>query len=188
MGAVFLQVTEGTVVLFDLRGFQTLAGRLGPIDLGAALSRFYDHAEACTLAAHGRVVKFMGDLVLCAWLSSEVEDHRRQAVAAVREASERRSRWIQEGIDAGLPLLDYSVAAASGPLLVGHIGTDRMRSFDVLGEPESTAHKLTLVATSRSLGHLLTADVLASPSGRIPAVEVEGIELGDRHVRLFRLA
>lgn len=185
---LFLQETEATVVIFDLRGFADLAGRLSPVELGAALGRFYEHTESIVLGSGGRVIKFMGDIVMAAWLATGAEDHRREALDALRAAHAERPRWIQEGLDQGQPLLDYSVAAASGPVLVGHIGTERMRTFDVLGEPVSVARKLTLVATTRGLDHLVTAEALASKAGRIPAVEVEGIELGGKLIRLFRLA
>jgi adenylate cyclase len=184
---MFLQEAEATVLVFDLRGFSRLAASLGPIDLGAALSRFYQHCETCVVAHAGRMVKFLGDGVLACWLSSEVEDFRRKAVAAVWESHRKRAAWVQKGVDEGFPMLDYSVAAATGPVLVGHIGTDRLKQFDVLGESVNIARKLTGVATARGVDHLVTHETLDSPAGRLSAVEVEGIELGGKALRLFRL-
>ena len=184
---MFLQESEATIMMFDLRGFSALAARLGPVDLGAALSRYYQHAESCVATHGGRMVKFLGDGVLACWLSSEVEDHRRKAVAAVWEAHKKRTAWVQKGVDEGFPVLDYSVAGATGPVLVGHIGTDRLKQFDVLGEPVNIVGKLTSVATARNMDHLVTAETLESPAGRLSAVEVEGIELGGKQLRLFRL-
>src|SRR5207244_3988123 len=43
MGTMFLQVVDATVVLADLRDFSPLATQLGPVELGLALSRFYEH-------------------------------------------------------------------------------------------------------------------------------------------------
>ena len=184
---MFLQEAEATVMLFDLRGFTKLAASIGPIDLGASLSRFYSHCEGCVVAHGGRMVKFLGDGVLSCWLSSEVDDFRRKAVAAVWESHKKRTAWVQQGVDEGFPVLDYSVAAATGPVLVGHIGTDRLKQFDVLGEVVNIAKKLTGVATARNMDHLVTNETLDSPAGRLPALEVEGIELGGRALRLFRL-
>ena len=184
---MFLQEAEATVMMFDLRGFSKLAASLGPIDLGASLSRFYEHCESCVVAHGGRMVKFLGDAVLCCWLSSEVDDFRRKAVAAVWESHKKRGPWVQKGVDDGFPVLDYSVAAATGPVLVGHIGTERLKQFDVLGEPVNIVGKLTSVATARNMDHLVTNETLDSPAGRLPALEVEGIELGGKALRLFRL-
>jgi len=185
---MFLQEAEATIVVFDLRGFSQLAARLGPVDLGAALGRYYEHVEQCAVAHDGRIVKFIGDAVLCVWLSSEHDDFRRKAVAAVWESNKKRSAWVQKGVTDGLPLLDYSVAAATGPVLVGQIGTKKHTAFDVLGEPVNIAFKLCGAAATRGVDHLVTAESLESPAGRLQAVEVEGIELGGRQLRLFRLA
>ncbi|MBI4512379.1 MAG: adenylate/guanylate cyclase domain-containing protein [Deltaproteobacteria bacterium] len=186
MGSMFLQEAEATVVMFDLRGFATLAARLGPVDLGASLSRFYEHAEACIVANEGRIIRFMGDWVLAAWLASEVGDHRKKSLAAVAESRRRRAPWVQKGVDGGHPLLDYSVAAATGPVLVGQIGTERLKFFDVLGEPASIVRKLTVVCTLRNVEHLVTSETLDF-ADKPAAVEVEGVELGGKMLRLFRL-
>ena len=57
----------------------------------------------------------------------------------------------------------------------------------VLGEAVNVAQKLTVVATTRQMDHLLTSETLESPAGRLAAVEVEGVELGGKQIRLFRL-
>ena len=184
---MFLQEAEATVILFDLRAFSRMAASMGPIELGAALSRFYQHCETCVVAHGGRMVKFLGDAVLACWLSSEIEDFRRKAVAAVWESHKKRAAWVQKGVDEGFPMMDYSVAAATGACLVGHIGTEKLKQFDVLGEPVNIVTTLTSVATMRNMDHLVTNETLDSPAGRLPALEVEGIELGGKALRLFRL-
>ena len=190
MGSMFLQVTDATVVLFDLKSFGKLASRLGPLELGASLARYYEHVESVVLGHGGRVIRFVGDLAVGAWLASATEDCSRQALQALAEAHSKRPAWIQAGIDLGMPLLDYTMAATAGSVLVGQIGTERMRSFDVLGEPVTDARKLTTLANARGLDHLFTFETLEAipASDRPSAVEVEGIELGDRSLRLFRLA
>lgn len=185
--SMFLQEAEATVVMFDLKGFSRLAASLSPVELGVALSRYYEHVESLVVAHQGRIVKFMGDAVFCVWLSSEVDDHRRKAVASLWEAHRKRGAWVHQGVSDGQPVLDYTVAAATGPVLVGHIGTERLKFFDVLGEPVSTAQKLTTVAASRGVDHIMTSETLDSPGGRLAGIEVEGIELGGKQLRLYRL-
>jgi adenylate cyclase len=187
MAEVYLQEGEATVVVFDLRGFSSLAAQLSPLDLGAVLSRFYDHCEHHVLASQGRVLKIMGDMVTSAWLGADVDDHRRLAVGAISAIVRAQPAWQKENAGFGIPHLEYSVAAASGRVLAGQIGTDRMRNFDVLGEPSSIALKLTPLATARGVSNLVTAEVLMSPAGRLPGVELEGVEIGGRPLRLYRV-
>jgi class 3 adenylate cyclase len=187
MADILLQESDATVVMFDLRGFAALAARLSPVDLGAALSRFYDHAEAIVLGEQGKVLKFTGDIVTAVWLVTDVQDHRAGAVAAVRAASAKQRAWQAENAKFGMPDMSYSVAAATGRVLAGHIGTDRMRAFDVLGEPASIAAKLTPLATVRGIDNLVTSECLDAAGGRLPGVETEGFEVGGRRLRLYHV-
>jgi adenylate cyclase len=179
---VFLHETDAAVVVFDLRGFSKLCADLAPLELGLALGRFYRHAESCVDAWGGRVVKLIGDAVLAAWLANETAWPVKNAIAAVSESQKRKPAWLDKTRAEGLPVLDYGVTGASGAVLAGQLGTDRHRSFDVIGEPVNVAFKLLPFATARQVDHLLA---MTAPDH--PAVEVEGIELGGKRMRLYRL-
>lgn len=185
MTAILLHESEASVVMFDLRGFSQLATTLGPIELGVALNRFYQHAEDCVVAHGGRMLKLIGDAVVAVWLENEARDHRRQAVAAVQQGTATKAAWAKHNQVLGA--LDYSIAAATGRVLAGELGTARVHGFDVLGAPVSLAAKLTTLATVRGVDNLVTSETLDSPAGRIAAIEVEGAELGGRQLRLFRV-
>lgn len=181
--AVFLHETEAAVVVFDLRGYSRLCVELAPLELGLALGRFYRHVERCVDSYGGRVVKLVGDAVLAAWLANETAWPRKAALAAVADAQQKKPGWLEEGQREHAPHLDYSVGAAAGPVLAGQLGAERHRAFDVVGEAVSVAFKLTSLATARGVDHLLATTV---PD--LPAVEVEGVELGGKLLRLWRLA
>jgi class 3 adenylate cyclase len=182
-GAVLLQETVGTIMVFDLKGFTKLSAGLSPIDLGVVLGHYYGFAEKIIQENDGRLVKFMGDAVLGVWLTNDVPSHKKQALAAVAQAANERPAWMADNQKGGLPPLDFTVASAAGPVLAGQIGTARNRTFDVLGAPVNTAVTLVGVAAARSMEHLLA---LAEPD---PAcVEVEGVEIAGKLTRLFRLA
>jgi len=180
--AVFLHETEAAVVLFDLVGFTKLATGLAPLDLGLALARYYSHAEACIESNGGRLVKFAGDAVLGAWLANETSNPRGKAVAAVAAAVKQRAAFLARCRADGMPELDHTVAVAFGSVLAGQIGTDRHKSFDVLGEPVNAAFKLAALAQARDVDHLIAVPV---PDQKL--VEVEGVELGGKMLRLYRL-
>jgi len=127
-------------------------------------------------------VKFAGDAVLVAWLAHEEPAHKRRALDAIEAARAHKRDWLAQNSAQGLPVLDYSIAAATGPVLAGHIGTERFRMFDVLGDPVNVAAKLTTTATARGLDH-----VLAFQDGTHPTLELESLEIGGKLVRLFRL-
>ena len=189
MSDMFLQETDATVLNFDLRGFTMIATHLGPVELGALLGRFYEHAEAAIDAGGGRLVKFMSDVVMSVFVDGQHGQahggHRKGALAAIRHAQKTRAAWLAENQQLKLPLLTYSMAAASGKVLVGQIGTAKQHAFDVLGKPANIAYKLTAIATMRDVDNLVTADVLAGDvSG---AIESEAAALGGQRHRLYQV-
>ena len=192
MDAVFLHETEAAVILFDLRGFTRLGATLAPLELGLALSRYYAHCERLIEGGGGRLVKFAGDAVLGAWLANETSrprGHLGPALAAVAAARKERGAFLARGRAEGMPELDHTVAVASGTVLAGHIGTERHKSFDVLGETVNIAFQLAAAAQDRGVDHLIAMGRIGDGGGAAAGlVEVEGIELGGKQVRIHRLA
>ena len=182
----FLQEADATVLLTDVRGFTALAQQLGPVDLGLALSSYYNHVGGIVEKNGGRIVKFVGDGVLAAWVGAA--DHRGKAMAAVEEMAQRRESWLADNAKVKLPLLDYTAAVASGEVLCGELGTDRIRFWDVLGAPVNTVFRLCPLAADRGVPNLIDSDTVERAKSK-PAslVEVDAAELGGKRHRLFRL-
>jgi adenylate cyclase len=190
MGTMFLQEVEATVVLADVRDFSPLAEQLGPVELGLALSRFYEHIGAIVERHHGRIVKFIGDGVLAGFIGGGGVDHRARALQAVSSAITSRQGFLDENVKLKLPMLDYAVGAASGHVLAGDMGTDKLRFWDLLGQPVNQAFRLTSLATRRNVSNLVAADTyenVADKGLRPAAVETDMVEMGADKLRLFKL-
>jgi class 3 adenylate cyclase len=185
---MFLQEVEATVMVSDVRDFEPLAKQLGPVDLGLALSRFYEHIGGIVESHHGRIVKFIGDGVLSVFLGSS--DHKGRALSAIFEAIKTRQAFLDENARNKLPLLDYHIGAASGTVLAGEIGTEKLRFFDVLGQPVNHAFRLTSLATRRGVTNLVesnTYEGVADKAKRPAAVETDVVELDAEKLRLFKI-
>jgi adenylate cyclase len=182
---MFLQEVEATVVTHDVKGFSVIAAQLGPVEIGAELGRFYEHIADAVSREGGRVVKFVGDAVLSAFLSQA--DHRGSALAAIHRTLRDREAWLADSAQRGRPLLDYTVGAASGLILAGDVGIPRLRSYDVLGQPVNFAFRLAALAASRGVTHLVTAPTFEGATKHPPGIEVEGVEFAGKPLRLFRL-
>ncbi|HEY7957181.1 MAG: adenylate/guanylate cyclase domain-containing protein [Polyangia bacterium] len=188
MGTMFLQEVEATVVVADVRDFSPLAAQLGPVELGLALSRFYEHVGAAVERHRGRIVKFIGDGVLAVFIGAP-EVHRERALLAIAELVGSRQAFLDENVGLKLPVLDYAIGAASGHLLAGELGTDKLRFYDVLGQPVNQAFRLTGLATRRGVTNLIAADTYeqAAKDHRPTAVETDMVELGSDKLRLFKV-
>lgn len=187
MGTLFLQEVDATIVLADVRDFSPLAQQLGPVDLGLALSRFYEHVGGIVEGHHGRIVKFIGDGVLAAFIGG---DHRLSALEAIGEMVGTRQKFLDENVTRKLPVLDYCIGAASGAVLAGELGTDKLRFYDVLGQPVNQAFRICALATRRGVSNLVDAGTWegVKTQGRRPAaIETDAVELGTEKVRLFKL-
>lgn len=187
MGTMFLQEVDATVLLVDVRDFSPLAAQLGPVELGLALSRFYEHVGALVERQHGRIVKFIGDGVLAVFIGGQ--DHRKRALAATSDLLRARQPFLDENVGLKLPVLDYSIGAASGHVLAGELGTDKLRFYDVLGQAVNLAFRLTAVATRRNVTNLIAADVYepVPKEARPPAVEQDLVEIGNDKLRIFKV-
>ena len=187
MGTMFLQVVEATVLAADLRDFSPLAAQLGPVELGLALSRFYEHVGAVVEKHHGRVVKFIGDGVLTVFVAAEAHG---RALRAVQELVHSREKFLDENVGMKLPVLDYSVGASSGTVLAGELGTQKLRFYDVLGQPVNHAFRLTALAGRRGVTNLVDAATLegVAAGDRPPAIETDSVELDAAKLRLYRLS
>ena len=188
MGTMFLQEIEATVMLTDVRDFSPLAAQLGPVELGLALQRFYEHVGAAIEANHGRIVKFIGDGVLGAFIGASA--HRERALACVSQLIREREAFLAENTKMKLPLLDYSMGVASGSVLAGELGTAKLRFYDVLGQPVNQAFRLTGLATRRGVTNLVSAETyegIADKTKRPAAVETDMVEIGTDKLRLFKL-
>ena len=187
MGTMYLQEVDATIVLADVRDFSPLAQQLGPVDLGMALSRFYEHVGGVIEGHRGRIVKFIGDGVLGAFIGG---DHRLAALEAVAEALSGKQQFLDENVQRKLPMLDYAMGVASGTVLAGELGTEKLRFYDVLGQPVNHAFRITALATRRGISNLIAADTwenVKTPGRRPSAIETDAVELGADKLRLFKI-
>ena len=189
MGTMFLQEVEASVVLADVRDFEPLSQQLGPVELGLALSAFYEHLGAIIENNHGRIVKFIGDGVLGVFIGPDSTSHRLRVLQTVRDAVQSRQQFLDENVRLKLPVLDYAIGATSGNLLAGEIGTEKLRFYDVLGQPVNAVFRLTSLATRRNVSNLVAADTFegADKAKRPPAVETDVVEIGTDKLRLFKI-
>ena len=187
MGTLFLQEVDATIVVADVRDFSPLAQQLGPVELGLALGRFYEHIGGILEGHHGRIVKFIGDGVLGVFIGG---DHRLTALQALAEMMASRQQFLDENVQRKLPVLDYAVGVASGAVLAGELGTDKLRFYDVLGQPVNQAFRICALATRRGVSNLVDAatwDGVKTQGRRPAAIETDAVELGADKVRLFKL-
>jgi adenylate cyclase len=98
------------------------------------------------ITAHGGTIdKFIGDAVMAVFGSPVGRGEREEALAALRCALAMRQRleqlnaeWREEGIET----LASGIGMASGPAVVGQIGSPQRMEFTVIGDTVNLASRL----------------------------------------------
>jgi adenylate cyclase len=165
---------EVTVLFADLRGFTTFSERTDPEAVVALLNTYFGAVVPVILGAGGTVVQFIGDALMAIFNAPVLQpDHPLRAAraalafqAAVDRIATDHAEWPR-----------FRVGIATGPALVGNLGTDEVRSFSAIGDTVNLAARLQ---TWADVGHVVvsaaTAERLASVATMRPvgALELKG--------------
>ncbi len=132
-------VVEVTALFADLRGFTSFSERSSPEELVGMLNRYFGAAVPHVLDHGGTVIQFVGDAMLAAFNApARQPDH---ALAAAR-AGLAMQRSIEALAATNPDWPRFRIGINTGPALVGNIGSDRMRSFNVMGDAINVAARL----------------------------------------------
>ena len=161
-------IWEATVLFTDLRGFTRMTERFahdpeGLLDvLNAHLKRIIRSIAICG----GVVEKFVGDGVMSTFgASGHQPDHVNRAMAAAigivgaNEALNRRSAG-----DWGFRL-DVGVGIASGPVVIGAVGSAARSELGVLGDAVNVAARLVMDAGAGEV--MMTGTVYRAVAGML---------------------
>ncbi len=185
-----------TVLFADLVGFTGLSERLTPSRMVALLNRHFGLQAQAVHDHLGIVDKFIGDALMAFWgppfVSNDVH-----AVSACRAALSQRDALatlrgeIAEitGLRTGAPEIDLRIGICSGEVVVGNIGSEKIRSYTVIGDTVNLASRIE--GTNRLYGtHILigeeTARMLDS-SFELREIDLINVKGKSEPARIFEL-
>ena len=146
-----------TVMFCDLVGSTTLACRLDPEDLQAAIRRFLDACGQAISRFNGYIAKFMGDGLLVYFGYPHAHEHdAERAIHAGLAVLELVKGLPREYLPHDLPHQEFEIAArigiATGPVIVGElIGQETAMERSVFGESPNLAARLQGLAAPNQL-------------------------------------
>lgn len=130
---------EVTVLFGDLRGFTAFAERSDPEEVVRLLNTYFAEVVPIILGAGGTVVQFMGDAIMAIFNAPVRQpDHPLRAARAALEI-QRRVELIAAP-QPGWP--GFRIGIATGPALVGNVGSAEVRSFTAIGDTVNLAARL----------------------------------------------
>jgi adenylate cyclase len=138
-----------TVSFADLVGFTGLSERLTPSMMVAVLNRHFGLQSQMVHDSQGVVDKFIGDALMAFWGPPFVkpEEHPvlacRAALAQIKILDTLRSELPEiTGLRKDAPSIDLRIGICTGDMVVGNIGSDRTRSYTVIGDTVNLSSRL----------------------------------------------
>jgi adenylate cyclase len=172
---------EGTVMFSDLRGFTSFAETLEPKVVIDSLNRYLTAMSEAILDHGGTLVAYMGDGIMAVFGAPlQQDDHADRALAAAREMLDRLqgfNAWLrEEGLHDGFKM---GIGLNSGPVMSGHVGSERRLEYTALGDTTNTAARLEGM-TKGTPHQLYVAD---STRSRLSTPPDDLVEVGEFEVR-----
>jgi adenylate cyclase len=130
------------------------------------------------LEEEGTLDKFMGDAVLALWNTPDLqEDHPLRAVRAA-EAILRRAVESHKNFPEALHHLRFRIGIATGPAIIGNVGTSELFNYTAIGDTVNLAQRLQVAAEpGQILLHKATYDIVAA---QVNAIALDPISVRGR--------
>jgi adenylate cyclase len=137
---------EISVLFADIRGFTSMSENLEPSAVVEILNRYLDSMEAQVFKMGGTLDKYTGDgMMVLFGAPLEQPDH---AVRAVRAALSMQQAAAEVSSRRGEDewAVAYGIGIATGPAVVGHIGSRRRLDYTAIGDTVNLAARLEGIA------------------------------------------
>ncbi len=179
-----------SMLFSDIRGFTTLSERAEPEALGQALNVHLTQLTEAVFQHGGTLDKYMGDCVM-AFFGAPVHhaDHAARAVAAAL-AMQARLRAIQPvWRDRCGSEVSIGVGVASGDVIVGNMGSERIFDYTVIGDQVNLASRLEGLTKVYGVGVLVAEETRRAAGDRYRFLEVDQVRVkGKREpVRIYEV-
>jgi class 3 adenylate cyclase len=134
---------EITLLVSDLRGFTSLAGRLPPEDVIGILNRYFARVVEILTRYRATVDEFQGDGILAFFGAPlAAADDAERAVACAIEMQRALTAMNVEQRRLGLPELEMGIGINTGEVIVGNIGSEKRTKYGAVGAAINLAYRI----------------------------------------------
>ena len=137
---------EASVLFADLTGFTAFSERVSPSEAIAMLNRSFGEAVPAVHEEGGTIVQFSGDALMAVFNAPLPQsDHAFRAARAALRMQQAATAWEEPGIPR------FRVGLATGPVVVGNVGTTELHNFTAIGDTTNLAARLQTFAAPGSV-------------------------------------
>lgn len=165
-----------TAFFSDVAGFTSISEKLDPKDLVTLLNTYLTEMTDIILESGGTVDKFEGDAIIAFWGAPvEFEDHRERGVRAAILCRKRHEDLNRRLGEQGFPELHTRIGLASGPMVVGNMGSEKRFDYTIMGSDVNLASRLEGVNKVYRTEILLAEHTRAGLPGDIKCREIDTV-------------
>jgi adenylate cyclase len=146
---------EVTVLFGDLRGFTSFSESAEPDEVVRLLNGYFGAIVPIVLEAGGTIIQFQGDALMALFNAPVRQPDHPQRAARAGLAIQARIAELTGGRE-GVPR--FRIGIATGPALVGNVGSEEVRSFTAIGDTVNLAARLQ---TAAEVGSVVVAEATA---------------------------
>ena len=165
-----------TAFFSDVAGFTTISEKLDPQDLVSLLNIYLTEMTDVILESGGTVDKFEGDAIIAFWGAPvSYDDHAERGVRAALECQRRHEALNESLKEKGFPELNTRMGLASGPMVVGNMGSTRRFDYTMMGSDVNLASRLEGVNKVYGTGILIAGTTRKGLPGDIKCREIDTV-------------
>jgi len=132
-----------TILFGDMRGFTAISQTLAPEQVLEMVNSFLGNMVECIERMDGTIDKFVGDEVMAIFGAPMPQpDHAIRALVCAVEMQRLHRAWMEQRAAEGKPVRPMGIGIATGPVVVGNIGTKVRMDYTVLGHTVNLAARL----------------------------------------------
>jgi len=159
------EAQEVTALFADIRGFTSLAEKLGPHQVVNLLNEYFTTMAMAITAGGGIVIQYIGDNLYAVFPEKGGADHARRALrsalAMLRSLGDLNARRASKG----QVTIDIGIGLHSGPVVAGSIGSPELLQYAYVGDTVNTASRIERLTREHGQALLVSGVTLDRAGG-----------------------
>lgn len=168
-----------TVLFADLKGFTTMSESNEPERVVELLNEYLSVATEVVIKHHGTLDKYIGDAIVALFGAPLPRPNAaEEAVAAAIEIQTELARLRTASLAIQRDFApEAGVGIATGPVLIGNIGSARFMNYTAIGDTVNTAARLQAATRALNVDILITAETATALSSSFAIKELSAQRL-----------
>lgn len=179
-----------TVLFSDIRNFTTMSEQIPADEVVSMLNEYMTEMVEIILSHNGTLDKYIGDAIMAFYNDPvEMEDHPLKAVLTAIDMQKRLYQMNIEWKKQNKPILNIGIGINTGEMVVGHMGSQRVVDYTVIGDNVNIASRIESLTKEYNAGILITESTNEMVKDKVETEFVAELSVKGRKnkVKIFKI-